>query len=187
PDGREYLLSGGTGWPDGAVGHTRVAAGDTAGAAVSATIGTAQDPFGVLVCHASGDRRFTDEDLAFVTSVTQLLTTAVERAEAQARLRHQALHDPLTDLPNRRCFLERLHALLSEPRHDHIAVLLLDLDDFKLVNDSLGHEIGDELLRALSARLGQVVRGGDLVARLGGDEFVVLCPGLSGPDSAEVL
>ena len=187
PDGREYLLSAGAGWPAGAVGQQRLAAGETASAAVSAAIGTAQHPFGLLVGHGAADRSFAEEDLAFVTSVAQLLTTAVERAEAQARLRHQALHDPLTDLPNRRCFLERLHALLAEPRPDHLAVLLLDLDDFKLVNDSLGHEIGDELLRALSARLGQVVRGGDLVARLGGDEFVVLCPGLSGPDSAEVL
>src|SRR4051794_5793114 len=100
--------------------------------------------------------------------------------------RRTAQHDALTDLPNRRFFLERLRAALAERRREHVAVLLLDLDDFKLVNDSLGHEVGDELLRAFSARLSDAVREGDLVARLGGDEVVVLCPGLPTADAEAV-
>jgi diguanylate cyclase (GGDEF)-like protein len=106
---------------------------------------------------------------------------------SEERYRRIAQHDALTDLPNRRFFLEQLRAALEDRRREHLAVLLLDLDDFKLVNDSLGHEVGDELLRAFSARLSDVVREGDLVARLGGDEFVVLCPGLPSSDRAEAV
>jgi diguanylate cyclase (GGDEF)-like protein len=106
---------------------------------------------------------------------------------SEERYRGLAMHDALTDLPNRRHFLERVDAVLNSRRPAHVAVLLLDLDDFKVVNDSLGHETGDELLRSLAARLARTVRGGDLVARLGGDEFVVLCEGVDGVESAEVL
>jgi diguanylate cyclase (GGDEF)-like protein len=106
---------------------------------------------------------------------------------SEERYRGMALQDPLTGLPNRRAFLERLDGLLAARRAADIAVLLLDLDDFKFVNDSLGHETGDEMLRSLGARLGRAVRGGDMVARLGGDEFIVLCEGVDGADSAEVL
>src|SRR3954453_15975825 len=106
---------------------------------------------------------------------------------SEERYRGMALHDPLTGLPNRRAFLERLDALLAARRAADIAVLLLDLDDFKFVDDSLGHETGDEMLRSLGGRLARAVRGGDMVARLGGDEFIVLCEGVDGADSAEVL
>src|SRR4051794_10640360 len=106
---------------------------------------------------------------------------------SEERYRGLAMHDALTDLPNRRHFLERLDTLLAARRTAHVAVLLLDLDDFKVVNDSLAHETGDEMLRGLAARLARAVRAGDLVARLGGDEFVVLCEGVDGADSAEVL
>jgi diguanylate cyclase (GGDEF)-like protein len=106
---------------------------------------------------------------------------------SEERYRGLALHDALTGLPNRRCFLERLDGLLATERAANVAVLLLDLDDFKFVNDSLGHETGDEMLCALAGRLGRAVRAGDLVARLGGDEFVVLCDGVDGAAAAEVL
>jgi diguanylate cyclase (GGDEF)-like protein len=92
-------------------------------------------------------------------------------------MRHQSLHDGLTGLPNRSLFYDRIeHAFARAQRAETlVAVLLLDVDNFKTINDSLGHEAGDDLLVALSARLQQVTRGSDTVARLGGDEFVVLC------------
>src|SRR3954454_1684614 len=116
-----------------------------------------------------------------------MVTDITDRKLAEARLKHQALHDPLTDLPNRRFFLERLGEALADRRRGHMAVLLLDLDGFKLVNDTLGHGVGDQLLRAVSARLTAVLRDGDVVARLGGDEFVVICPRLAGPAVVEPL
>jgi diguanylate cyclase (GGDEF)-like protein len=134
--------------------------------------------------------------LAVVLSATVALCLDYARRQAtyrrallasEERYRGLAMHDALTDLPNRRHFLERLDAVLNARRTAHVAVLLLDLDDFKVVNDSLGHETGDELLRTLAARLARTVRAGDLVARLGGDEFVVLCEGVESADSAEVL
>ncbi|HSA54428.1 MAG TPA: EAL domain-containing protein, partial [Gemmatimonadaceae bacterium] len=99
-----------------------------------------------------------------------------ERRTLQARLTHQAFHDELTRLANRALFLNRVaHAVVRAPRSRHpAAVLFLDLDDFKKVNDSLGHAIGDELLVATAARLTTCVRPGDTIARLGGDEFAVL-------------
>ncbi|MDF2763428.1 MAG: domain S-box/diguanylate cyclase protein, partial [Rhodospirillales bacterium] len=95
----------------------------------------------------------------------------------EARLRHDALHDPLTGLPNRTLFLQRLAAADHHARHRPgylFAVLFLDLDRFKLVNDSLGHHVGDDLLAAVAERLRACAGDGDTVARLGGDEFAVL-------------
>ena len=104
-------------------------------------------------------------------------------AENQAQLEHQALHDPLTGLANRLLLLDRLeHAILATSRRStRPAVLFLDLDYFKSINDASGHSAGDQLLVDVAARLQGVVRPNDTIARLGGDEFVVLCEDLSDP------
>src|SRR5690606_34899043 len=106
---------------------------------------------------------------------------------AQARLDHQAHHDPLTGLPNRQLFENRLRSALDGTRADDQlgAVLFLDLDRFKQINDSLGHPVGDQLLKAIAARLKLQLRDIDTVARLGGDEFIILLPGLHQPQDAE--
>ena len=110
-----------------------------------------------------------------------------ERRSAAAALAHQALHDPLTDLPNRALFLDRTsHALArSRRRGTGVAVMFVDLDGFKEVNDAFGHNCGDNVLRSVAAILGMVVRSGDTVARLGGDEFVVCCEDVE--DEAEAI
>ncbi|GAB7189977.1 hypothetical protein NUM3379_06830 [Kineococcus sp. NUM-3379] len=113
-----------------------------------------------------------------------------ERLAQEHRLAYQARHDLLTGLPNRAALTEELTAVLAAtPRNrapQDLAVMLLDLDDFKIVNDGLGHESGDWLLTEVAARLSGAVRGDDLVARLGGDEFVLLCRGLDGAAAAGV-
>ena len=106
-----------------------------------------------------------------------ILYDITERKEAEERLKHRALHDPLTDLPNRQLALDRLGDSLArtERRVDNgVAVLFLDLDRFKIINDSLGHEAGDLLLVAAGQRLKGCLRSEDTLARFGGDEFVVL-------------
>ena len=103
---------------------------------------------------------------------------------AQARLDYQAHHDPLTGLPNRTLFETRLHVALDDAQTDDRrgAVLFLDLDRFKHINDSLGHPVGDQLLKSIAIRLKEQLRDIDTVARLGGDEFIILLPGLHQTD-----
>jgi diguanylate cyclase (GGDEF)-like protein len=133
--------------------------------------------FGMIAVHAGTVGAFSAEDAQWLQSMADLLASALDREDSEARMRHQSLHDSLTGLPNRSLFYDRIeHAFARARRGDSlVAVLLLDVDQFKTINDSLGHEAGDDLLVALSARLQQVIRGSDTVARLGGDEFVVLC------------
>ena len=108
---------------------------------------------------------------------------------AQARLDHQVHHDPLTGLPNRLLFESRLDQIINQQKAEgqHAAVLFLDLDRFKNINDSLGHPVGDLLLKGITVRLKVQLRDIDTVARLGGDEFIILLPGLQQPRDAEVI
>lgn len=113
--------------------------------------------------------------------VTGHLQRVAERVRARERIVHQTLHDALTELPNRVLFEDRLLLALARARRRSTltAVLFLDVDRFKLVNDTLGHRAGDALLQEVAARLRGAVRGSDTVARFGGDEFAVLCEDLS--------
>jgi diguanylate cyclase len=105
----------------------------------------------------------------------ELETTVSALRDSEAKLSHQALHDPLTGLPNRTLFLERLRAALVERGAQGVAVLFVDLDGFKVVNDSLGHDAGDALLVQTAQRISGVLCQSDTAARLGGDEFVIIC------------
>jgi diguanylate cyclase (GGDEF)-like protein len=119
---------------------------------------------------------FDDQDRFMLQALTSVAATALANAKFQERLAHQAFHDPVTDLPNRALFLDRLrHAQARMARAAaHYALVFIDLDRFKVVNDSLGHAAGDDLLVQVAGRLLGVLRSGDTLARFGGDEFVVL-------------
>lgn len=115
-------------------------------------------------------RDFTDQKLA-----------EHARDDAERRLQHLAMHDALTDLPNRTFLRERFQHALKKARrsHEEVVLLVLDIDRFKDINDTFGHLAGDEVLREVSKRLAKVTREGDSIARLGGDEFSILLPGAS--------
>jgi diguanylate cyclase (GGDEF)-like protein/PAS domain S-box-containing protein len=112
-----------------------------------------------------------------------------ERKALQRQLEHQALHDPLTSLANRTLFLDRVHHALTRGRRDSswTALLFVDLDRFKAVNDSMGHEAGDQLLLGVAARIRGALRPADTLARLGGDEFVALCETLGDRESVHAI
>jgi diguanylate cyclase (GGDEF)-like protein len=117
------------------------------------------------------------------------LLHAVERKRAELQLAHRALQDPLTALPNRTLFMDRLSVALDRLRRSGlmIAVLFLDVDEFKLINDSMGHRVGDQVLTAMATRLRSVLRPMDTVARFGGDEFVFLFEGLTSIEEAVTI
>lgn len=112
-----------------------------------------------------------------------------ERKAAEKRIRHLALHDPLTDLPNRSLLTERLQQSLIRAERDkvHVGLIYFDLDKFKPVNDNYGHQIGDLLLKEIALRVRECVRASDTVARIGGDEFVVLLPVVEGDNEAVMV
>jgi diguanylate cyclase (GGDEF)-like protein/PAS domain S-box-containing protein len=140
-------------------------------------VGDASAPLGVLAIHYTQAGAVPRDCAPFLDSLANVLADAMHSRDVQARMRHLALHDELTDLPNRTLFLDRVgHALLRAGRDPRpAAVFVVDLDHFKLVNDGLGHEAGDELLRKVAPRLSGAIRRQDTLARLGGDEFAVLC------------
>jgi diguanylate cyclase (GGDEF)-like protein len=117
--------------------------------------------------------------------VSDLRSTLAERESLEAELERRALHDPLNGLANRTLFADRLDHALAQ-RDQRVAVLFLDLDDFKTVNDTHGHHAGDELLIAVAARLTGLLGPGDVAARLGGDEFAVLLPGAGESRAREI-
>jgi diguanylate cyclase (GGDEF)-like protein len=139
------------------------------------------------------ERTFTVDDLKLFEALANHASVSLENRHLIERLRseaadkeHQALHDSLTGLPNRRLFEQRLAQALeaSEEDETEVAVMLLDLDRFKEVNDTLGHHNGDLLLQEIAERLRRIMRAGDSVARFGGDEFALLVPNLAGCDAA---
>jgi diguanylate cyclase (GGDEF)-like protein len=151
----------------------------------------------MMLANRSGfSRRFTSEDLALFDTLAANASAALqydrleqavsELRDLQAQLHYQAYHDPLTGLANRALFSQEVHTALQSSVEQGIAVLFIDLDDFKTVNDTLGHAVGDQLLLAAGRRLSRCIRGGDLVARLGGDEFAILCRPPNGPKRAGV-
>lgn len=117
------------------------------------------------------------------------LRDITDRKEAEARIRYMALHDALTGLPNRLLFDDRLSVAITQGRHHDamVAVLILDLDRFKHINDSLGHHIGDQLLEQFTMRLRTCLRESDTAARLGGDEFAICLPDLESRQDAEAV
>lgn len=116
-----------------------------------------------------------------ISGVSSIARDITERSEMEAIIRHQAQHDPLTDLPNRQLFMDFLSLELPQAKRNgtRMALLFLDLNGFKQINDTLGHQAGDQLLQEVSRRLRSCIRESDTVARLGGDEFTVLMPDLS--------
>jgi len=143
----------------------------------------------LVAAHAELEQRVEERTRELAAANAQLLAQIGERLRAERRLTHQTQHDALTGLPNRTQLLERLAtAILRASQGGRLfAVLFLDLDRFKLVNDSAGHAVGDELLIEAGRRIVAAVRGDDTVARLGGDEFAVLVEGIDGLAMAEEL
>ena len=142
---------------------------------------------GALVVQSySAEVRYSKEDIELMQYVATQIAPVIERKQMEIWLRHIARHDPLTDLPNRELFHERLQTSLqwAERNQTPLALLYLDLDKFKQVNDTLGHPIGDLLLQEVAHRLKQCVRESDTVGRVGGDEFLVLLHGIPQPEQA---
>ena len=130
------------------------------------------------------------ERTAALASANRLLKAEIaERVEAEAQLTHQAMHDALTGLPNRVLFRDRLAQALfmAHRNNEQIAVLCLDLDRFKEINDTLGHPAGDDLLRQVGVRIAENIRDTDTLARLGGDEFAIIQTGLTQPVGSQQL
>jgi diguanylate cyclase (GGDEF)-like protein len=149
--------------------------------AIRSPIMAGGEVLGVLTVQSHTPNAYNSADVEIVETLAALAATALrniglvdELRQSQQALSHQAFHDALTGLPNRVRFRERVARALAEARAEQVAVLVLDLDGFKTVNDSLGHAAGDRLLVSVAGRLLNATRGCDTVARLGGDEFAVL-------------
>jgi diguanylate cyclase (GGDEF)-like protein/PAS domain S-box-containing protein len=166
--------------------HAAMAAAGVSGSAINEEIRLRRADGDWLWFEAAITNLTADPDVnGFVADLRDI----TRRKDAEDRLAHAALHDALTGLPNRTLILNRAEQMLARARRQHtpVAALFLDLDDFKDINDTLGHEAGDQLLAGVAARLTSALREGDTVGRLGGDEFVVLIEGASLAAGSEVV
>lgn len=145
---------------------------------------------GALVVQSyTGDTRYTERDKQLLQFVSTQVAAAIERKQTETWLRHVAQHDSLTNLANRKLFDERLQAALTraEREQEMVALLYLDVDRFKCINDTLGHEAGDRLLHEVAQRIASCVRETDTVGRMGGDEFIVLLTGIKAARQAMIV
>lgn len=156
---------------------------------VDVLISGAGGPYGVLGAYSRDELRFTPDSISFLQSLANVLATAIDRKSTEERLTYLAQFDPLTGLPNRNLFLDRLGQAMEHAQRNRgrIGVVFADLDRFKIVNDTMGHSIGDKLLVQVAQRLQQCVRTGDTVARLGGDEFAFILFNLAHAEDATLV
>jgi len=152
-------------------------------------VGAAARSQGALTLAPAAAGEITPEAARFAQSIAHTLSAALQRVEAETQLRAVAEHDALTHLPNRSLLADRFaqHLALAARQGTHVAVLYIDLDGFKAVNDTMGHAGGDDLLAQLAARLSGLVRSSDTVGRLAGDEFAIVCSGLARPEDAGLM
>ncbi|MCC8930938.1 EAL domain-containing protein [Rhodococcus sp. I2R] len=145
--------------------------------------------WGALMVHSRQAREYSEREVSFLDAVASVLSTALRRIELDQQLIRRSLHDALTGLPNRTLAYTRIDEALARARDTSgaVALLLLDIDDFKIINDSLGHDTGDRALVRFAHRLCSATRAGDTVARLGGDEFLIICEGVDSVTHAEEL
>ncbi len=154
--------------------------------AVCVPIGNVDHPFGMLTVYSRRLAAFTHDDANFLETVAFVLAEAAQREHVDAELRRQALHDVVTGLPNRALLDDRLQQSLAVARRAglRVGLLFIDLDHFKVINDSLGHQAGDRALQVVAERLQSAVRGSDTVARFGGDEFVIVATAIERVEDA---
>jgi diguanylate cyclase (GGDEF)-like protein len=147
----------------------------------SVIVGEADEPSGLLGAYSRVPWDISAHDIDFLHAVAHVVTGAVEQRHAHERIRHDALHDALTGLPNRTLLRDRTAGALARLRRGgwRVALLCVDVDRLKVLNESLGHHVGDELLQAMGPRLHGVLRPGDTVARFSGDGFSILCEGIA--------
>ncbi len=163
-----------------------------------------QETIGIIgLGFVQNNRQLNDEDVTLLNGFAQLASIALEnarlfktaqqelseRTKVQELMRHQAHHDHLTDLPNRILFNQQLNHILSQAdkNKEMLAVFFLDLDYFKVVNDTVGHDMGDQLLKGIAQRLSSVLYKEDIIARIGGDEFAIIVNNISARETAAVV